>query len=469
MLRSRSVATRLAQASILKRSRVNDADTWPAVGCSAPVAAAPCHEQRAAPSARAAQAAPPAPSRSRHRTGTGSCSASRPRPATSPPPSTRPTTSRSCTRRSTTPSSSIDHSGAPLPGPRPRPARRLGRGRRRRRRARHARAALPRAAGLDRPAVRDAARARPPRGAARPRASASGGASPPQLLAQRANDGSGAAPVPFQPGTEPGRLPAHAAGLRPAGVHPLAAASSRSSLRRANQFRPAAAAGAHEPEVRRRASTRSRRSAPPQGSTRTPDQTQIGLFWNPPIWATWNRIAQTAALAHHGDAVRRTPRTFAALNLTFADSMIAFYDAKYAYRLWRPVTAIRARRHRRQPGHGRRPDWTPLSNTAPDPSYPGAHGTISAAGADVLALDLRQRRRLHRHLAGAAGRRALVRRASPRPRRRRASAASTTATTRASTRSRARTSATRWPTPWSIATCRSSPSPSRRRTTRGTH
>ena len=28
------------------------------------------------------------------------------------------------------------------------------------------------------------------------------------------------------------------------------------------------------------------------GSTRTADQTQIGLFWNPPIWATWNRIAQ---------------------------------------------------------------------------------------------------------------------------------------------------------------------------------
>jgi hypothetical protein len=31
------------------------------------------------------------------------------------------------------------------------------------------------------------------------------------------------------------------------------------------------------------------------------------------------------------------------------------------------------------------PTWTPLSATAPDPSYPGAHGTISAAGADVLA------------------------------------------------------------------------------------
>jgi hypothetical protein len=40
------------------------------------------------------------------------------------------------------------------------------------------------------------------------------------------------------------------------------------------------------------------------------------------------------------------------------------------------VTAIRATSD---------PNWTPLSNTAPDPSYPGAHGTIAAAGADVLA------------------------------------------------------------------------------------
>ena len=31
------------------------------------------------------------------------------------------------------------------------------------------------------------------------------------------------------------------------------------------------------------------------------------------------------------------------------------------------------------------PTWTPLSNTAPDPSYPGAHGTVSAAAAAVLA------------------------------------------------------------------------------------
>ena len=111
------------------------------------------------------------------------------------------------------------------------------------------------------------------------------------------------------------------------------------------------------------------------GSTRTADQTQIGVFWNPPIWATWNRIAETAAAGHHGD-LAGDAHTLAALNLTFADSVIAFYDAKYTYRVWRPVTAVRTLIDK---------NWLPLSNTAPDPSYPGAHGTISAAaGADVL-------------------------------------------------------------------------------------
>ena len=109
-------------------------------------------------------------------------------------------------------------------------------------------------------------------------------------------------------------------------------------------------------------------------TTRTADETQIAQFWNPPIWIAWNQIAETAALAHH-DTLMQNARLFAQLDLTFADSTIAFYDAKYAYDFWRPVTAVRATDD---------PAWTPLVNTAQDPSYPGAHAVISAAGAAVL-------------------------------------------------------------------------------------
>jgi membrane-associated phospholipid phosphatase len=120
-------------------------------------------------------------------------------------------------------------------------------------------------------------------------------------------------------------------------------------------------------------------------TTRTAEQTQIGTFWNPPIQNFWNQIAQTVALAH-GTGLATTARLFAALNLSLADSAIAFYDGKYAYRVWRPVTAIRLADTDDNPDTIADPSWLPLAGTTPaDPSYPGAHSTISAAAADVLA------------------------------------------------------------------------------------
>jgi hypothetical protein len=203
-----------------------------------------------------------------------------------------------------------------------------------------------------------------------------------QLLARRANDGSSAAPLPFQPGTSPGDYQLTPPAFAPpvfthwAQVKPFV-------IRRANQFRPpppppltSAKYAAAFNEVKALGAA--------QGSTRTPDQTQIGQFWNPPIWATWNQIAQTAALAHHG-TLSENAGTFAALDLALADSVIAFYDAKYAYHVWRPITAIRSADADGNPDTAADPNWTPLSTTAPDPSYPGAHGTISAAAADVLS------------------------------------------------------------------------------------
>jgi PAP2 superfamily len=119
-------------------------------------------------------------------------------------------------------------------------------------------------------------------------------------------------------------------------------------------------------------------------TTRTAEQTLIGKFWAGPIWNTWNEIAENAALAHHTN-LKTTARLFAALNLSFADSTIAFYDAKYFYQLWRPVTAIRLANTIGNPAIVADPTWTPLAATAPDPSYPSAHGVISGDGAAVLS------------------------------------------------------------------------------------
>jgi hypothetical protein len=74
-------------------------------------------------------------------------------------------------------------------------------------------------------------------------------------------------------------------------------------------------------------------------ATRTADQTQIGQFWNGNIQDFWNEIAQTAALTHHVD-LDQSAHLFALLNISLADTTIAFFDTKYTYDLWRPVTAI---------------------------------------------------------------------------------------------------------------------------------
>jgi membrane-associated phospholipid phosphatase len=203
------------------------------------------------------------------------------------------------------------------------------------------------------------------------------------LLAIRADDGSNITPPPFVAGTNPGDYRPTPPNF-PTPVFTTWGQVTPFVLDRGRQLRPAPppaltsdayAAALNEVESLGSATS----------TVRTPEQTQIGQFWNPPIQNFWNQIAATVALAHHSD-LPTTARLFAALNLSFADSAIAFYDAKYTYRLWRPVTAIRLADTDGNPNTVADPNWLPLAgNTAADPSYPGAHSTISAAAADVLS------------------------------------------------------------------------------------
>lgn len=80
------------------------------------------------------------------------------------------------------------------------------------------------------------------------------------------------------------------------------------------------------------------------------------------------------------------------LNIALADTTIALFEAKYFYDFWRPVTAIRAAATDGNPETAPDPTWLPLTTkTAPDPSYPGAHSAISAAGAEILKRELGER------------------------------------------------------------------------------
>ena len=117
----------------------------------------------------------------------------------------------------------------------------------------------------------------------------------------------------------------------------------------------------------------------------TTDQEIAGRFWNGAIQNYWNEIAQTAALDNRLTTAQ-SARLFALLNLTFADGVIAFYDAKYTYVFWRPVTAIRAAASDNNRDTAADPNWLPeVGSTTSDPSYPGAHAVISTAAAVVLS------------------------------------------------------------------------------------
>jgi membrane-associated phospholipid phosphatase len=224
--------------------------------------------------------------------------------------------------------------------------------------------------------------ARIPGGLLRARGVAAGQAAARSILADRAGDGSEVTPplytVPAGPGVFEPIAPATAAFTHWASVKPFV-------LRRASQFRPPPPAPLNSAAYL--ATLRQVQSLGQDTSTtRTPDQTTIATFWSGNIWDYWNEIAQMASLAHH-DTVAQDALLFAQLNASFADSVIAFYDAKYTYHLWRPQGAIRSG----FAGFAAEPGWTPLGKTPADPSYPGAHAAISAAGASVLSSFFRSK------------------------------------------------------------------------------
>ena len=203
-----------------------------------------------------------------------------------------------------------------------------------------------------------------------------------RLFAMRANDGSAAKSQPFVVGNQPGNYRL----TPPKFVAPVFTNWGNVTpfvLNNAAQFRPGS-----PPALTNQAYAQAINEVKSLGqktsTTRTADQTVIAKFWAGPIWNTWNEIAEKAALAHHTN-LETTARLFAVLNLSFADSAIAFYDAKYHYQLWRPVTAIRLAGTVGNPATVGNPTWTPLAVTALDPTYPGAHSTISSAGATVLS------------------------------------------------------------------------------------
>jgi membrane-associated phospholipid phosphatase len=210
------------------------------------------------------------------------------------------------------------------------------------------------------------------------------GATVAQLLVNlRSTDGSAATPPPFVPGTQPGQYRPTPPNF-PAPVFTNWGTITPFVLDSGQQFRPPAPPPITGPAYAR-ALNQVQSLGQDTSTTRTADETTQATFWGAaPIWNVWNEIAQKLAVARHA-SLERTTTVFENLDLALADATIALYDAKYHYLVWRPVTAIQLGNTIGNSGITGNPTWLPLAVTAADPSYPGAHATISEAAATVLA------------------------------------------------------------------------------------
>jgi hypothetical protein len=119
-------------------------------------------------------------------------------------------------------------------------------------------------------------------------------------------------------------------------------------------------------------------------SARTPDQTQIALFWVESSPLAWNRLARSVVM-QKGLDLWQSARLYALLDVALADGYISSFDTKYFYRFWRPVTGIHLGGSDGNPATRGDPTWTPLRTTPAIPDYDSAHAVEGAAAAAVIA------------------------------------------------------------------------------------
>jgi hypothetical protein len=128
---------------------------------------------------------------------------------------------------------------------------------------------------------------------------------------------------------------------------------------------------------------------------RTAEQTTIANFYAANVNRQWGMLTRNLATSLSLD-VPESARFFAMIDVTLADTCIAWMNAKYHYLFWRPVTAIDPTSvtgdgfgpvpgfDDGNPATIEQPGWRPLLATPNHPEYPSAHSTFTSAVAEVL-------------------------------------------------------------------------------------
>ena len=118
-------------------------------------------------------------------------------------------------------------------------------------------------------------------------------------------------------------------------------------------------------------------------SGRTPEQTDLAYFWTDNFAVQWNRAIRAIANRHlqrMGDKAR----LLALANLATADALIASWDSKKYYNLWRPVTAIQEGDNDGNPNTAGDPAWQSLVNNPNYPDYTSGANNVTGAMTGTL-------------------------------------------------------------------------------------
>jgi hypothetical protein len=204
---------------------------------------------------------------------------------------------------------------------------------------------------------------------------AAGAAAARAMLAERLNDGR-FVPFSFTVGTEPGEWRptppaflndpfAWVANVRPFLLHTASQVRTRGPLdlgtrAYAREFSEVKALGAAT------------------GSTRTPEQSALALFYTDNPVVLWNRTFRAVAEAR-GLGSADEARLFAMLNLAGADALIGCWNDKAHRPFWRPLTAIRLAEDDGNARTAADLAWTSLVPSPPYPDHPSGYNCVTAA------------------------------------------------------------------------------------------
>src|SRR4029453_11338803 len=134
------------------------------------------------------------------------------------------------------------------------------------------------------------------------------------------------------------------------------------------------------------------------GVTRTPEQTQIGLFYSGNTIALFEGMLRVLVEACETGTEQRyckslkklgdSARLFALANLAGADAGIRSWNSKKHYNFWRPITAIQQilpEDNDGNPATEADPTWTPLIPTPPYPDYTSGANNVSGSFTTIVA------------------------------------------------------------------------------------